>query len=92
MLLNVSDTSSPSVGGGNVDSFSEKEEYIDLLGGLGRAVAVGAEAGENLDDIKAGSLGLKVESNTVPAFAISVPKTLSRKIRGARYFDASTAG
>lgn len=64
VLLNVSDLADPAVGGSSTQSFREKGEYIDLLGSLGRAVAVGAEAGENLDDISAGSLGLKVSCDS----------------------------
>lgn len=63
VLLNASETSSSSWSSSSLTrsaSFGEKEEYIALLGSLGKAVAVGAEAGENLDGIRAGLLGLKV--------------------------------
>lgn len=62
VLLNASEASSSSSSDSftGSTSFGEKEEYITLLSSLGRAVAAGAEAGENLDDISAGSLGLKV--------------------------------
>lgn len=62
VLLNVSETSSAPVAGNT--SFSGKEQYITLLGSLGRAVAAGAEAGENLDDVSAGPLGLKVNAGS----------------------------
>lgn len=59
VLLNVSD-SSPSAAGAGDTLFTGKEEYVTLLGTLGRSVALGAEAGEDLDEINAGSFDLKV--------------------------------
>lgn len=57
VLLNATETSSASTGyaeiAGNGATFS-------LLADLGKAVAVGAEAGEDLDEITTGNLHLKV--------------------------------
>lgn len=42
------------------DSSSGTEVSLDLLGNLGKAVALGSEAGEDLDQISAESLDLQV--------------------------------
>lgn len=64
----VSQTVSALLGGGYVHSpeamvdetLAGKEAHLDLLGNLGKAVATGAEAEEDLLTITAGSVGLKV--------------------------------
>lgn len=41
-------------------SFAGKGDHLTLLENLGRAVAVGAEAGEDLNEISTGLVNLKV--------------------------------
>lgn len=36
------------------------ESALELLGSLGRAVAIGAEAGEDVDEVSAGTVKLRV--------------------------------
>lgn len=43
-------------------SFVGKAGYLSLLGEVGKAVAVGSEAGEDVDEISTGSLDLKVRA------------------------------
>lgn len=52
---------SASVGSGGAQ-FSRTVDSVGLLEGLGKAVAEGAEADEDLDGISAGSIDLKVTS------------------------------
>eukprot|EP00904_Undaria_pinnatifida_P010764 jgi/Undpi1/6818/HiC_scaffold_21.g09294.m1 len=83
VLLNASEASSSSSSDSftGSTSFGEKEEYITLLSSLGRAVAAGAEAGENLDDISAGSLGLKaakMSPTSVPDVVLTVPRSQTK--------------
>lgn len=62
VLLNVSGASAPDAVAGAV-SFTGKERYLTLLGDVGKAVAVGAESGEDLDEISMEFLELKVSVN-----------------------------
>lgn len=41
-------------------SLAGKDTFLSLLGDVGRAVASGAEAGEEIDETSTGSLDLKV--------------------------------
>lgn len=43
-------------------SFVGKEGYLSLLGEVGKAVAVGSEPGEDVDEISTGYLDLKVRT------------------------------
>ena len=56
VLLNTSSIASTS-GGWNFDG---KADYLSLLGELGNAVAIGSEAGEDVDEVSTGYLDLKV--------------------------------
>lgn len=58
MLLNESATSFTDAGD---LTFTGKESFLGLLESLGKAVAVGAEAGEDVDEISTGNVGLKVQ-------------------------------
>lgn len=57
VLLNATETSSVGTGYGKITG---NGATFSLLADLGKAVAVGAEAGEDLDEITTGYLHLKV--------------------------------
>lgn len=60
VLLNTSGASATTTDSGGDVSFTGKEGYLTLLGSVGKAVAVGSEAGEDLDEISTEFLDLKV--------------------------------
>ncbi|CAN0003126.1 unnamed protein product [Pylaiella littoralis] len=58
-----------------------KEAHLDLLGNLGRAVATGAEAGEDLSTITTGSVGLKAgkfAASSISMASVTVGQNRSR--------------
>ncbi|CAM9387820.1 unnamed protein product [Ectocarpus sp. 12 AP-2014] len=57
VLLHQSDPSSTATQGGGYDS--GRNDVLELLGSLGRAVAIGSEAGEDIDEVSTGSVDLK---------------------------------
>ncbi|CAB1101902.1 unnamed protein product [Ectocarpus sp. CCAP 1310/34] len=57
VLLHESDPSSTATQGGGY--YSGRHDVLELLGSLGRAVAIGSEAGEDIDDVSTGSVHLK---------------------------------
>ena len=58
VLLNASDESSPVA---NDAGFAGKNDTLALLGSLANAVAIGTEAGEDIDEIGTGSIELQVQ-------------------------------
>lgn len=63
VLLNESSASSAA---GNDADFAGNNGTLDLLGNLANAVASGAEAGEEVDEVSAGSLKLQVRMTLAP--------------------------
>ncbi|CAM9843656.1 unnamed protein product, partial [Ectocarpus sp. 4 AP-2014] len=57
VLLHESDPSSTATQGGGY--YSGRNDVLELLGSLGRAVAIGSEAGEDIDEVSTGSVDLK---------------------------------
>lgn len=52
--------SAASHAGGEDLMFTGKESVLELLESLGKAAAIGAETGEDVDEISTGSINLKV--------------------------------
>lgn len=57
VLLNESDASSAAANDGDL---AGKSSTLALLGSFANAVAIGAEAGEDVDEVSAGSIDLQV--------------------------------
>ncbi|CAM9106341.1 unnamed protein product [Ectocarpus fasciculatus] len=72
VLLHVSNPSSSAAQG---SGYSGRNDILALLGSLGRAVAIGSEAGEDIDEVSTGSVDLqaaKVAESSIHEASISV--------------------
>lgn len=65
----------PAPAGGT--SFAGNEGALELLGSLGHAVAIGVEAGEEVDEVSAGAVKLRVRWRQQSASKASCTKLMS---------------
>ncbi len=68
------------------------EDSLELFGSVSRAVAIGAEAGEDIEEVSAGSVQLRVMSNNFYSEPPPPPPSVAVRLRSLVQFFGVDAG